>query len=298
MGGVSIKKVGMVLEGGGLRGLYTAGVLDVLMENKIKVDGIIGVSAGALFGVNYFSNQKGRVIRYNKEYCKDKRYMSMKSLILTGNYINKEFAFYKMSKELDQFDNLTFINSEKDFYAVATRVKDGEAEYFHITDPIAQLEELRASSAIPFVSKKVRIDGIDYLDGGVADSIPIDKCIELGYNKKIVIETQPLKYRKRPFTKSKIRAIKLKYLKYPKFAEAIINRYERYNTAKRKVRDLEEAGEVFVIRPKKILDIDIKNKNPLKYQEIYDRGVADAKEVIEDLKKYLRKREKVAKKTD
>lgn len=291
-----MKKVGMVLEGGGLRGLYTAGVLDVLMENKIKVDGIIGVSAGALFGVNYFSNQKGRVIRYNKEYCGDKRYMSTRSLLLTGNYVNKDFAYYKMSTELDLFDNFTFINNNKKFYAVATRLKDGTAEYFQITNPIEQMEELRASSAIPFVSKKVKVNGVDYFDGGVADSIPIDKCIDLGYNKIIVIETQPLNYRKRPFKKKRVRLIKLKYFRYPKFAKAIIERYKNYNSSKKRVIELEKNGDIFVIRPYKGLDIDIKCKDPSKYQEIYDRGVADAKEALSELKKYLRKKEKEIKK--
>lgn len=277
----------MVLEGGGLRGLYTAGVLDVFMENKIEVDGIIGVSAGALFGVNYFSNQKGRVIRYNKEYCGDKRYMSMRSLLLTGNYINKDFAFYKMSTELDLFDNFAFIKTNKDFYAVATNVNTGDAEYFKITDPIAQLEELRASSSIPFISRKVKVNGEYYLDGGVADSIPIDKCIELGYEKRIVIETQPLNYRKKPFSKNKARMIKLKYFKYKDFVDAILNRYKNYNESKKKVIALEKEKELFVIRPSKSIEIDIKNKNSKKYQEIYDLGVKDAKEVLKELKKYL-----------
>ena len=282
-----MKKVGLVLEGGGLRGLYTAGVLDVLMENKIKVDGIIGTSAGALFGVNYFSNQKGRALRYNKEYAKDKRYMSFASLLFTGNYVNKNFAYYKMSQELDLFDNLTFMNANKKFYAVATDVETGEAEYFKITNPLEQMEELRATSAIPGITRIVKINGKKYLDGGVADSIPVGKAISLGYDKIIVVETQPLNYRKFPLTKAMARFMKFKYFRYPKLVEAMLTRYKRYNDCQEDIVNMDKKGEIFSIRPSKKLDIDMKTKDPNKYQEIYDLGVADAKAAIEDLKAYL-----------
>ena len=143
----------LVLEGGAFRGLFTAGVLDVLLDNNIEVDEIVGVSAGALFGVNYFSKQKGRAIRYNKKYINDKRYMSIKSLILTGNYINKNFAFYKVTKELDIFDNEQFKKTNKPFYAVVTNIQTGKPEYKKIKSPIDDLEILRASSAVPVVSR-------------------------------------------------------------------------------------------------------------------------------------------------
>lgn len=292
-----MNKVGMVLEGGGLRGLYTAGVLDVLLANDINVDGIIGTSAGALFGVNYFSEQRGRVLRYNKEYCGNKNYMSMRSFFLTGNYVNKEFAYYRMSTEFDLFDNLTFIRAGKPFYAVATDVKTGEAEYFEITNPIAQLEELRASGAIPVVSRMVEIDNKKYLDGGIADSIPINKLMELGYKKRIVIETQPKNYKKAPFSKAKQRLIRLWYHRYPRLVEAILNRYARYNAVKNEIKQLEEQKEVFVIRPLKKLNIDIKNKDPEKYQEVYDMGTNDALRLLDDLKDYLGLKKKQVKKT-
>lgn len=286
-----MKKVAMVLEGGGLRGLYTAGVLDVLMENKIQVDGIVGTSAGALFGVNYFSNQRGRALRYNKEYARDKRYMSFASLLFTGNYVNKNFAYYKMSKELDLFDNLTFMNANKEFYAVATDIETGEAEYFQITNPLEQMEELRASSAIPGITKIVKINGRKYLDGGVADSIPIGKAISLGYDKIIVVETQPLNYRKFPLSRAYARFMRLKYFKYPKFVNAMLDRYKRYNDCQEDIVNMDKKGEIFSIRPSKKLDIDMKSKDPNKYQEVYDLGVADAKAAIEELKKYLSDKE-------
>ena len=285
-----MKKIGLVLEGGGLRGLYTAGVLDTFMDNNIDIDTIIGVSAGALFGVNYFSKQRGRALRYNKKYSNDKRYMSLRSFILTGNYINKKFAYYTISNELDKFDNKAFKKSKKKMYAVATRLKDGEAEYFEIKDPIKQMEELRATSAIPGLTKIVKINKEKYLDGGVADSIPIDKMQELGMDKIIVVETQPKNYKKKPLKKSIIRFMKIKYLKYPNFIKAMINRHERYNEVKEKIMDLENKKEIFVIRPSKDLNIDIKNKDEKKYQEVYDLGVKDTKQIIKDLKEYLRSR--------
>lgn len=290
------KKVGMVLEGGGLRGLYTAGVLDVLMENKIKIDGIVGTSAGALFGVNYFSNQKGRVLRYNKEYCGDKRYMSTRSLILTGNYVNKDFAFYRMTKELDQFDNLAYLNyKNKEFYAVATDVETGDPEYFEITNPVEQLEELRASAAMPAISRMVKVNGKKYLDGGVSDSIPLGKAMALGYQRIIVVETQPLNYRKRPFKKGKEKLIRLRYFRYPKLVDAILTRYRKYNQIKEQIVNMEKDKEIFVIRPSRRLDIDIKNVDKEKYQEVYDLGVKDAEEALKDLKKFLKiKKEKEA----
>lgn len=285
-----MKKIGLVLEGGGLRGLYTAGVLDTFMDNNIDIDTIIGVSAGALFGVNYFSKQRGRALRYNKKYSNDKRYMSLRSFILTGNYINKKFAYYTISNELDKFDNKAFKKSKKKMYAVATRLKDGQAEYFEIKDPIKQMEELRATSAIPGLTKIVKINKEKYLDGGVADSIPIDKMQELGMDKIIVVETQPKNYKKKPLKKSIIRFMKIKYLKYPNFIKAMINRHERYNEVKEKIMDLENKQEIFVIRPSKDLNIDIKNKDEKKYQEVYDLGVKDTKKIIKDLKEYLRSR--------
>ena len=283
-----MKKVGMVLEGGGLRGLYTAGVLDTLMNNNIKIDGIIGTSAGALFGVNYYSNQKGRVLRYNKKYCNDKRYMSILSFLLTGNYINKNFAFYKMSNELDKFDNDEYIKEERNFYAVLTNIETGTPEYIKITNPIEQMEYLRATSAIPVISKIVKIDNKKYLDGGVSDSIALSKLESLDYKKIIVVETQPKDYRKTPFSKTKEKFIKLRYFRYPKLVDAIINRYKNYNKVKEKIIEKENNKEIFVIRPSRPLGIDMKCKNETKYQEIYDLGVKDTKKVLNDLKKYIK----------
>ena len=190
-------KIGMVLEGGAMRGMYTAGVLDVFLDKDVKVDGIIGVSAGVLFGVNYCSKQRGRAIRYNKRFCKDKNYMSLYSLIKTGNLVNKQFAFYDVPMIHDVFDTKEYKKSKTKFYATVTNVNTGLAEYIELNDVIGQMEVLRATGAMPYVSQIVEYEGEGYLDGALADSIPIDKCMEMGYDKIIVVLTKPMNYRKK-----------------------------------------------------------------------------------------------------
>lgn len=283
-----MKKVGMVLEGGAMRGLYTIGVLDVLMENNIEVDGIIGVSAGALFGANYFSNQKSRALRYTKKFYKDKRYISKKSLFLTGNMVNKNFAYYKVTKELDPFDNETFIKNNKDYYVTVTNVDTGKAEYLKINDVYNQLEEFRATSSMPLVSRFVKIDGKRYLDGGIGDSIPIDKCISLGYEKIIVILTQPLGYKKKPITKDKSKMIKLRYFRYKNLLDTMEKRYIDYNNTLDRIIDMEEKKEIFVIRPSKKININIVPKNDEEIDEVYNLGVNDCKKLLTKLIKYLK----------
>ena len=220
-------KVGLVLEGGAMRGMWTCGVLDEMMDNNIEVDGIVGTSAGGIFGVNYFSKQKGRAIRYSMKYAKDYRYMSILSLIFTGNMINKRFAYYKVSKKLDIFDNDTFIKNNKNFYVTATNIKTGEPEYFKITSPMEQLEDLRATSAIPVVSRPVKINNKKYLDGGISDSIPIKKILEMKYDKIIIVLTQPLDYIKKPAKLNKF--IRFKYRKYPNLIKKMEARHNEYN---------------------------------------------------------------------
>ena len=277
-------KVGLVLEGGAMRGMFTAGVLDVFLDEQIHIDGIVSVSAGALFGVNFPSKQKGRVLRYNKKYLNDKRYMGWHSLFTTGNIVNKDFAFYQLPFELDVFDQEAFARSGIDFYTVLTNVESGEAEYVKIHDAFEQMETLRATSAMPFVSKMVEIDGKKYLDGGIADSIPLRFCQQLGYDKIIVILTRPLDYRKTPTNSLIFNAF---YRRYPKLVERLTNRYVDYNRAVEDVIRLNEQGEIFVIRPSVTLPIRRIEKDIAKVQAMYDLGVADAKMAIPMLKQYL-----------
>ena len=285
-----MSKVGLVLEGGAMRGMYTAGVLDTFMDKNIEIDGIIGVSAGALFGANYFSNQKGRTLRYNKKYCKDKRYISINSFIKTGNIVNKDFAYYKITNELDIFDDNKFVKTNKDYYVTVTNVLNGLPEYINIKNGIVNnMEALRATSAMPLVSKMVKVNNNLYLDGAISDSIPVDKCIELGYDKVIVILTQHLEYKKKPLSKLDTIFVNVKYHKYPVLKEKIKLRYKNYNERLEKIKKLEKEGKIFVIRPSKQLNISRLERDENKLQEVYDLGVNDSKKLMKNLQHYLEK---------
>ena len=280
-------KVGLVLEGGGMRALFTAGVLDALLDVKeLDIDGIVGVSAGALFGANYVSGQKERAIRYNKKYARDKRYMGLHSWITTGNAVNKEFAFYEIPFKLDVFDQEKFKQSNTDFYVVMTNVENGQAEYVLIKDVFEQMEYLRATSALPFASKIIEINGKKYLDGGISDSIPIDYCQSLGYDKIIVVLTRPENIHK----EDKLNFLyKLVYRKYPNLVERLINMGKDYEVVLKKIKDLENENKIFVIRPPEVLKIGRLEKNEDKIQNVYDIGLNTGIKEIDNLLNYLNK---------
>ena len=280
-------KIGLVLEGGGMRGLFSAGVLDALLDLKeLSVNGIVGVSSGALFGVNYVSKQKERAVRYNKKYADDKRYMGLHSWITTGNAVNKDFAFYELPYKLDVFDNETFKKAETDFYVVMTNVESGKPEYVLIEDAFAQMEYLRATSALPFASKIIEINGKKYLDGGISDSIPIDYCRNLGYDKIIVVLTRPENTHK----EDKLNFLyKLVYRKYPNLVERLINMGKDYEVVLKKIKDLENENKIFVIRPPEVLKIGRLEKNEDKIQNVYDIGLNTGIKEIDNLLNYLNK---------
>ena len=280
-------KVGLVLEGGGMRALFTAGVLDALLDVKeLNIDGIVGVSAGALFGVNYVSEQKERAIRYNKKYARDKRYMGFYSWITTGNAVNEDFAFYEIPFKLDVFDQEKFKESKIDFYVVMTNIENGQAEYVLIKDVFEQMEYLRATSALPFASKIIEINGKKYLDGGISDSIPIDYCESLGYDKIILILTRP----ENNYKDDKLNFLyKLVYRKYPNLVERLINIGKDYEIVLKKIKDLENKNKIFVIRPPKVLKIGRLEKNEDKIQNVYDIGLNTGIKEIDNLLNYLNK---------
>lgn len=279
-------KVGLVLEGGAMRGIYTAGVIDAFLDHKIKVDGIIGVSAGALFGVNYCSNQRGRGLRYNLNYLKDKRYIGVKHLIKTGNIFNVDFAYHEIPEKLDVFDNEEFKKSKTDFYITTTNIETGQPEYIKITDSYKEIDYFRATSAMPFVTKIVEVNGKKYLDGALTDSIPLDKCREMGYDKIIVVLTKPQGFRRKKSPKT---FAKVKYKEYPKLVDAINNRYLMYNETIDKIKEAEDNKEIFVIRPSRKVKMGRIEKDPNKIQEMYDLGLNDTNELMKELKKYLEK---------
>jgi serine protease len=280
-------KIGLVLEGGGMRGLFSAGVLDALLELKeLSVNGIVGVSSGALFGVNYVSKQKERAVRYNKKYADDKRYMGLHSWITTGNAVNKDFAFYELPYKLDVFDNETFKKAETDFYVVMTNVESGKPEYVLIEDAFAQMEYLRATSALPFASKIIEINGKKYLDGGISDSIPIDFCESLGYDKIIAVLTRP----EGTYKEDKLGFLyKLVYRKYPNLVKSLLNMATDYEKVLAKIKDLENKGKIFVVRPPEVLKIGRLEKNRDKIQKVYDTGLNTGLKELDNIVKYLNK---------
>ena len=279
-------KTCLVLEGGALRGIYTAGVLDELIKENIKIDAIIGVSMGALVGVNYVSNQPGRAIRYNLKYCKDKRYISIRSLLKTGNIVNKEFAFYDIPDKYDIFDYETFDNSKTKLYCTVSNLETGNPEYIQIKDSKLDIEYLRAGSAMPGVSKIVEIDNKKYLDGGITDSIPVKKAIEMGYDKIIVVLTRPIDYRKKD---SNLKTLQFLYRKYPNFQKTIGTRNSNYNKTVEEVIKLEKKKRIFVIRPSKALPIKRIEHDREKIEAQYNLGKEDYNNKKEELLKYLKK---------
>lgn len=279
-----MKKTALVLEGGAMRGMYSAAVLDVLMEEGIKVDAIYATSAGVLFGVNYISGQRGRAIRYNKRFSRDKRYMGIYSLVTSGNVINKDFAFYEVPFTLDVFDDEAYMNSDVKMVATVTNVHSGGVEYIEVKSVLKQMEVLRAASAMPFVSQMVELDGQLYLDGGLSDSIPLKKCQADGYERIIVVETRPKGYRK---SKSSSLPAKLFYSKYPNLVETINNRYSAYNDILQEIDDLDARGEIVLVQPSKELHLGRIESDPERLQEMYDLGIGDAKALLPRIKQFL-----------
>ena len=276
-------KVALVLEGGAMRGLYTAGVLDVFMKNNVKVNTIFGVSAGALFGINYKSGQIGRALRYNLKYAHDKRYMGMYSLLTTGDVMNREFCFNKLVYELDPLDFETYNSSDVKFYAVVTNVETGKAEYIEISDAKRDMEYLRASGSMPFVSNLVEINGNKYLDGAVADPIPFKKALDMDYEKIIVIQTRPADYIK---SKSRL-PYGLVYKKYPEFVKTAKSAYINYNETLDLIRKYEKEGKIIVLRPSEKIKMRRVEKNLSKLQAIYDVGVKDCNNNLSRIKEYI-----------
>lgn len=278
-------KVGLVLEGGAMRGMFTAGVLDVFMEKGIVADGIVGVSAGALFGVNYLSGQKGRVIRYNKRFNGDRDYLGIRPLLREGNIVSTKYAYEEVPHRLDPFDDKKYKEAKAPFYAVVTNVETGEPEYIQIKSVFEQMDALRASGSMPFVSKTVTIDEKTYLDGGISDSIPFQWLHKQGYDKLIVILTRDKDYRKKPMSSL---PIKLFLKKYPKIADRLLHRHEVYNDAAETLNEWEQTGKAFVIRPSKPIEIKRTETDPDKLQEVYELGLQDGTQCLEKLKEYLK----------
>ena len=279
-------KTGLIMEGGAMRGMFTAGVLDVLMENGLVADGAIGVSAGAVFGCNYKSHQIGRVIRYNTEYCNDKRYASFKNLVKTGNLYSEQFCYHEVPEKLDPFNEAAFAASPMDFFVVCTDVKTGEPIYHKCRKGDAEdVLWMEASASMPLAAKIVKIGHYGLLDGGVADSIPVRFFESIGYKRNLIILTQPKGYIKK---KNKfLPAIRARYFRYPAFVEAVADRHERYNETLSYISMLEQVGKDYVIRPPIPLEIGAMERDPAQLRRVYETGRAVAQIQVEKIRDFL-----------
>ena len=281
------RKTGLVMEGGAMRGIFTAGVLDVLMEYGITdFDGAVGISAGACFGINIKSRQHGRTIRYNLRFAKDWRYRSIRSLIRTGDLYGVDFCYYRIPGELDRFDTETFMKNPMDFYVGCTDLNTGRPVFRKITTGLGEdLEWIRASASMPLVSKPVKIRDWTLLDGGISDSVPLGFMEKKGYERNVVILTQPIEYRKKP--QSHMGTVRRLLADNPAVVHAIETRYRRYNHEIAYIRKREHEGDVFVIRPPKPLAISSTEHDPMELIRVYQTGRETMSAEIDRLKTFL-----------
>ena len=269
-----------------MRGMYTCGILDVLMEKHIYLDGMVGVSAGIAFGCNYKSRQAGRALRYNVRFAKDKRYSGMMSLLKTGNYYNAWFAYHLVPTHYDVFDYNAFNDSTMECYAVCFDVNTGEGVYKQLTQVDEDcFEWIRASASMPVVAKPVDVGGKMLLDGGLADSIPLEFMMKKGYERNVVILTREDGYRKT--TEHGLWLMKPFLRKYPKVIEALQHRPALYNKQLQLVREQERKGTAFVFRPMKPLNVSRTTHDAAEMNRVYQQGREEALQRLDELKKFL-----------
>lgn len=280
-------RVGLVLEGGAMRGMFTAGVLDVLMENGICLDGAAGVSAGAVFGCNYKSHQIGRAIRYNKAYCGDRRYFSLSSWLRTGNLYNVSFGYHTLPRELDVFDQAAFAADPMPFWVVCTDAETGKPVYHLCGDGGEEdVTWMRASASMPLAARPVEIGGRKLLDGGISDSIPLRFMERQGYERNIAVLTQPPGFVKQK--NGAIPLVRLALRAYPMVAETLKTRHLAYNETLRYVAESEAAGRTLVIRPPKALGVGAVERDPDKLETVYRLGRTEAEKHLESIRQFIR----------
>ena len=279
-------KTGLVLEGGGMRGLFSAGVMDVMLEHGIRFDGIVGVSAGATFGCNYKSHQLGRVLRYNLRFKDDPRYMGLRSLLRTGDLVGAEFSYHILPNELDVFDFDTFINDPAEFHVVCTDVETGEPVYHRIDDMDDEgLDWIRASASMPLVSRPVSLGGHLLLDGGISDSIPLRYFQGQGFDRNVVILTQP-----KGFFKRRTKLMPLFHLfmrRYPAIVQAMSRRHLMYNDELSYLDDQERRGNILLICPQDTLPIGRTEQKEAKMRHVYGMGRQTGEDMIQTIKDFL-----------
>lgn len=278
------QKVGLILEGGGMRGVYTAGVLDGFLDENIEFDGVLGVSAGSCHGASYLAKQRKRAFRVNVDYLQDWRYCSVRSLILTGDMFGAKMLYDTIPNEYDPFDFETFDKYSGWFRAVVTNIETGEAEYPLLKDMKNDVQWIRASSSLPLLSRVVEIGGKKYLDGGISDSVPLQQAINLNLEKNVIILTQCPSYRKS--ANSLMPLLRIKYHHYPNLLEKLENRHLRYNETLDQIEKLKALGKVVVIQPQQPVTIGRIEKNRDKLTALYLQGVNDGRSHAEEIRSF------------
>ena len=279
-------KTGLILEGGAMRGLFSCGVLDVLRENDIRFDGAAGISAGAVFGCNFKSGQIGRAVRYNKKYCRDKRYCSLWSLFTTGDLYGADFCYRELPDVLDPFDRAAFRADPMPFWIGATDVETGRCRYHLCSDGgEADMLWMRASASMPMVSRPVEVDGLRLLDGGIADPVPYAYMEGLGFDRNLILLTQPRGYRKQ--RSRALPLMKLLLRKMPRVAEAMEARAEVYNRQMDEIDFREDSGAALVIRPPEALGISRTENDPDELERVYRLGRREGLRRLAELRAWL-----------
>lgn len=280
-----MEKSVLVLEGGAMRSLYTSGVLDVFMNNNIDIDCTVGVSAGALVGSNYVSNQKGRTANININYCKDSKYIGVGAIKNNKGLIGFDYLFGEIAKD-NPFDEKEFFSTKKRFVTGVTNCITGKTEYFD-KDLKNTYKLLQASSSMPLVSKIVEINGKPYLDGAIDCNVPIDWALDQGYEKIVVVLTRNKEYRKQPLSNKMKKMYNLVYKKYPNLLKTMYDRPNKYNETYDEIEKLERENRIFVFRPKNNVDISRLERDQDKLRDLYEEGIDEAEKKLENLKKYL-----------
>ena len=283
---MSSHRLGIVVEGGGIRGIYAAGVLDVLSDLNLPVKGVIGVSAGAVHGCSFVAGQKGRSIRFYKRFCNDDRFFSFKTLIKTGNIVDTQFCYHDIPYIYDPFDNQAFKNSGIDFYVTCTNVETGSPEYLKLSDMDKEVDGLRASASLPYVSQIVEFRGKKLLDGGCSDRIPLKAFEKLGFDRNIVISTQPREHKVKD---RDAYLAKIFYRKYPRFCETFARSPLDYERTQVNIDEAQRNGTAFVIRPQASLGIKRLTHDAAEVQRGYEIGQKDALRLIPELTRWLEK---------
>lgn len=280
-------KIQLILEGGGMRGAYTSGVLDCFLDHDIHFESIIGVSAGAANAIGYISREKERSINTLLNYSSDKRYLSYRGLVKNGSIFGMDFIFKEIPQSLMPFDYETFNRSGVHFEVVTTNCVTGNAHYHQITNLNDQVDYVIASCSLPVVSQIVKVDDLEFLDGGIADPLPIKYSLSQGYDFQVVVLTRNRGYRKKKNRLSKL--MRLQYYKYPHLIDTIANRHLVYNESLEIIENLEKADRAIIIAPSKKIEINRIEKDREKLAKLYEMGYKDAKEKIDKIKIYLTK---------